>query len=99
MADSSAHISIDPSVALEEETVRGCKAEHYYPVPIGDVFQDRSDTDPIQSFGSAMTCAIRNDTSRSMFTSIARNYMDMFMDEWLLANLILEERVFARSRQ
>jgi hypothetical protein len=41
MAHSSTHAAIDPSQTVEEETLRGYKAEHYYPVNIGDVFQDR----------------------------------------------------------
>jgi len=32
---------LDESVTLEEELVRGYKAEHYYPVYIGEFFQDR----------------------------------------------------------
>jgi serine/threonine-protein kinase SRPK3 len=41
MAHSCAHVIIHPSRVIEEETVSGYKAEHYYPVRIGDVFQDR----------------------------------------------------------
>lgn len=33
--------TLEPSLVLEEELVRGYKAEHYYPVRIGETFRDR----------------------------------------------------------
>ena len=46
---------IDPSVLVEEETVPGYNAEHYYPVSIGQVFNDRYQTIGKLGYGSAST--------------------------------------------
>lgn len=35
------YVTLDSSRAIEEETLRGYKAEHYYPVKTGEVFQHR----------------------------------------------------------
>lgn len=55
MAHYSASVDIEPSLAVEEETVRGYKAEHYYPVQIGHAFQDRYRVVGKLGFGSAST--------------------------------------------
>lgn len=46
---------IDPSFPVEEETVRGYKAEHYYPVQIGQLFNNRYKTIGKLGYGSAST--------------------------------------------
>jgi serine/threonine-protein kinase SRPK3 len=55
MAHSCTHVVIDPSRMIEEETVSGYKAEHYYPVRIGEVFQDRYRVICKTGYGSAST--------------------------------------------
>jgi serine/threonine-protein kinase SRPK3 len=55
MARHSTHVIIDPSRVIEEETVHGYKAEHYYPVHIGEVFQDRYRVIRKIGYGSAST--------------------------------------------
>jgi serine/threonine-protein kinase SRPK3 len=61
MAHSSASVGIEPSLAVEEETVRGYKAEHYYPVQIGHVFQDRYRVIGKLGYGSASTVWLCHD--------------------------------------
>lgn len=46
---------LDPSIPLEEETRSTYKAEHYYPVKIGQVFNDRYKTITKLGYGSAST--------------------------------------------
>ena len=46
---------IDPSILVEEETIPGYNAEHYYPVSIGQVFNDRYQTIGKLGYGSAST--------------------------------------------
>lgn len=41
MAHSPTHDTLESSLVVEEENVRGYKAEHYYPVKTGEIFQDR----------------------------------------------------------
>lgn len=55
MTHTSVSIDIEPSLAIEKETVRGYKAEHYYPVQIGHVFQDRYRVIGKLGYGSAST--------------------------------------------
>jgi hypothetical protein len=55
MAHLATHVSIDPSRVVEEEKVRGYKAEHYYPVHVGEVFQDRYSVISKIGYGSAST--------------------------------------------
>ena len=47
--------TIDPTIPVEEETIRGYKAQHYYPVKIGQVFNDRYRTIGKLGYGSAST--------------------------------------------
>jgi hypothetical protein len=61
MAHSSAFIDLEPSFAVEEETVRGYKAEHYYPVQIGHVFNDRYRVVGKLGYGSASTVWLCHD--------------------------------------
>ncbi|KAI9666019.1 MAG: hypothetical protein M1821_003954 [Bathelium mastoideum] len=46
---------INPSIPVEEETLPGYNAEHYYPVNIGQVFDDRYRTIGKLGYGSAST--------------------------------------------
>lgn len=55
IAHPSNSLNIEPSFAVEEETVRGCRPEHYYPVQIGHVFHDRYLVVGKLEFGSAST--------------------------------------------
>ena len=54
---SGEYETIDPSLLVEEEEemVRGYRAEHYYPVNIGDIFQDRYSVIGKLGYGSAST--------------------------------------------
>ena len=52
---------IEPSVSIEEEKVRGYKVEHYYPVNIGEVFQDRHKVIGKLGYGSASTVWLCHD--------------------------------------
>jgi serine/threonine-protein kinase SRPK3 len=61
MAYSSASIDLEPSLAVEEETVHGYKAEHYYPVQIGHVFNDRYHVVGKIGYGSASTVWLCHD--------------------------------------
>lgn len=62
MAHFPASIDIEPSHAIEEETVRGYKAEHYYPVEIGHVFNDRYRVVGKLGYGSASTVWLCHDS-------------------------------------
>lgn len=55
MAKAPSFERIDPSFLVEEETVHGYKAEHYYPVQIGQLFNDRYRTIGKLGYGSAST--------------------------------------------
>ncbi|KAI9698895.1 MAG: hypothetical protein M1820_007316 [Bogoriella megaspora] len=46
---------IDPSILVEEEAMPGYKAEHYYPVTIGEVFDNRYQTIGKLGYGAAST--------------------------------------------
>jgi serine/threonine-protein kinase SRPK3 len=61
MAHSSASVSEEPSLAIEEETVRGYNANHYYPVQIGYVFKDRYRVVGKLGYGSASTVWLCHD--------------------------------------
>jgi serine/threonine-protein kinase SRPK3 len=61
MAHSSTRVVIDPTQMIEEETVPGYKAEHYYPVQIGQVFQDRYSVVGKLGYGSASTVWLCHD--------------------------------------
>ncbi|KAK0878896.1 hypothetical protein LTR87_007346 [Friedmanniomyces endolithicus] len=63
MVDPVDHQFLDPSVLVEEETVRGYKAEHYYPVRIGEVFQDRYRVIGKLGYGTASTVWLCKDLS------------------------------------
>jgi serine/threonine-protein kinase SRPK3 len=61
MAHSPTHVVIDPSQLVEEETVRASKLEYYYPVKIGEVFQDRYSVIGKLGYGSASTVWLYHD--------------------------------------
>lgn len=61
MARSSAPVDLDHSFAIEEETVRGYKAEHYFPVQIGQIFRDRYRVVGKLGYGSASTVWLCHD--------------------------------------
>lgn len=46
---------IDHSYLVEEETVSGYQPKHYYPVRLGELFNDRYETIGKLGFGSAST--------------------------------------------
>ncbi|SMR58372.1 unnamed protein product [Zymoseptoria tritici ST99CH_1E4] len=52
---------LDSSVPLEEETLRHYKAERYYPVNIGDVFQDRYSIIGKLGYGTSSTVWLCHD--------------------------------------
>jgi len=62
MIQTCASIPSEPLPAIEEETVRGYKAEHYYPVQIGHVFQDRYRVVGKLGYGSASTVWLCRDS-------------------------------------
>jgi serine/threonine-protein kinase SRPK3 len=45
----------DPSMLVEEETLRDYKAERFFPVRIGEPFEDRYQTVSKLGYGSAST--------------------------------------------
>lgn len=55
---------IEPSLLVEEETVRGYKPERYYPARIGEVFHDRYKIIGKLGYGSASTVWLCHDTSK-----------------------------------
>jgi hypothetical protein len=61
MEHPSARIVIDPSQMIEEETVRASKLEYYYPVRIGEAFQDRYGVIGKLGYGSASTVWLCHD--------------------------------------
>lgn len=61
MEHPSARIVIDSSQMIEEETVRASKLEYYYPVRIGEVFQDRYRVIGKLGYGSASTVWLCHD--------------------------------------
>ncbi|KAF7186687.1 Serine/threonine-protein kinase SRPK [Pseudocercospora fuligena] len=56
---------IDPGFLVEEETVKGYNAEHYYPVVLGEVLKDRYRTVGKLGFGSASTVWLCRDETAS----------------------------------
>ncbi|KAK3679290.1 hypothetical protein LTR78_000851 [Recurvomyces mirabilis] len=65
MASSTRGEILDSSFLVEEAMVRGYKAEHYYPVRIGDVFQERYKIVGKLGYGSASTVWLCRDTQAS----------------------------------
>ncbi|TKA32266.1 hypothetical protein B0A54_14417 [Friedmanniomyces endolithicus] len=63
MADTVGQQVLDPSVLVEEETIRGYKAEDYYSVRIGEVFQDRYRVIGKLGYGTASTVWLCQDLS------------------------------------
>lgn len=55
MTPAADYETLDPSLLVEEETLRGYKAKHYYPVRIGDLFHDRYSVIGKLGYGSAST--------------------------------------------
>ncbi|KAF2211073.1 hypothetical protein CERZMDRAFT_112879 [Cercospora zeae-maydis SCOH1-5] len=55
---------LESSVVLEEETVRGYRPEHYYPVQIGDLFHDRYRVVGKLGYGSASTVWLCHDLQK-----------------------------------
>lgn len=58
------YVTLDPSRAIEEETLRGYKAEHYYPVKTGEVFQHRYSVIGKLGYGTASTVWLCHDLSK-----------------------------------
>ncbi|KAK3116860.1 hypothetical protein LTR53_002354 [Teratosphaeriaceae sp. CCFEE 6253] len=56
--------TINQSPAIEEETVRGYKSQDYYPVRIGDVFNDRYRIVTKLGYGSASTVWLCHDAHK-----------------------------------
>lgn len=52
---------LDPDLPIEEERLRGYRAEHYYPVRIGDVFQDRYSIIGKLGYGTSSTVWLCHD--------------------------------------
>lgn len=63
MAPATTYTTLNDSPMIEEETVRGYKAEHYYPVKTGEVFQDRYSVIGKLGYGSASTVWLCHDLS------------------------------------
>ena len=55
---------IDPSYVVEEETLNGYQSRHYYPVRLGDVFNDRYKVIGKLGFGSASTVWLCRDVQK-----------------------------------
>jgi len=84
MAHLATHVSIDPSRVIEGEKVRGYKAEHYYPVHIGEVFQDRYSVISKIGYGSASTVWLcrdlrneRNYVALKVYTSRSKVHREL----------------------
>lgn len=58
------YATLDHSCPIEEETLRNYKAEHYYPVQIGDVFQHRYSVIGKLGYGTASTVWLCHDLSK-----------------------------------
>nr|POE62422.1 serine/threonine-protein kinase srpk [Quercus suber] len=52
---------VDPSVLIEEETISGYVAKHYYPVSIGNLFRERYKVIAKLGYGSASTVWLCHD--------------------------------------
>ncbi|KAH9822018.1 protein kinase [Teratosphaeria destructans] len=55
---------IDPTYLVEEETVRGYRPQHYYPVRLGEILHDRYKIIGKLGFGSASTVWLCRDLKR-----------------------------------
>lgn len=55
---------LDPSEPIEEETIRGYRPEDYYPVRIGDIFNDQYSVIGKLGYGSASTVWLCHDLHR-----------------------------------
>jgi hypothetical protein len=66
MAHCSTHVVMDSSQMIEEETLPGYKAEHFYPVHIGEVFQDRYSVISKIGYGAASTVWLCRDLRNSL---------------------------------
>lgn len=64
LARGLAHATLNPSCLVEEETVRGYKVEHYYPVEAGEIFQHRYSVIGKLGYGSASTVWLCRDLSK-----------------------------------
>lgn len=64
MAHEPSNVTLDSSRTVEEENVRGYKAEHYYPVKTGEVFQHRYSVIGKLGYGSASTVWLCHDLSK-----------------------------------
>lgn len=64
MAHAPSYATLDASCTIEEENVRGYKAEHYYPVKTGEVFQHRYSVIGKLGYGSASTVWLCHDLSK-----------------------------------
>ena len=56
---------LDPSIPVEEETIPFYDAEHYYPVKLGETFQERYKTVSKLGFGTASTVWLCSDLTQS----------------------------------
>lgn len=61
MAHTQTPDTLDPSVLIEEETVRGYRGEDYYPVKVGELFQGRYSVIGKLGYGSASTVWLCHD--------------------------------------
>lgn len=63
MVQTVKYNTLDTQLLFEEENVRGYKAEHYYPVNIGDTFHDRYKVIGRLGYGTASTVWLCRDFS------------------------------------
>lgn len=54
-------VAIDPELLIEEETIPGYIAAHYYPVVIGEVFKDRYQVVGKLGYGTTSTVWLARD--------------------------------------
>lgn len=73
---SPAFQRIDPSILIEEETVSGYKLEHYYPVHIGQVFNERYKTIGKLGYGSASTVWLCRDLRKQNTYTALKVYIN-----------------------
>lgn len=62
MTEAASPGTLDPAAPIEEETVKGYKAEHYYPVTIGEVLGERYKVIGKLGYGSASTVWLCRDS-------------------------------------
>lgn len=58
------YATLDPSYQIEEETLRGYKAEHYYPLKTGEIFQHRYSVIGKLGYGTASTVWLCHELSK-----------------------------------